>query len=189
MKTIIYSGKCGNLSICIICLLVAMILSGCSEHRTGKILKTFMKETIVLPDDMHSIRDRSMSSVSVFKEIPTFVMYHDSLACSNCQIAHLIDNISLYESADTSDFQVVTVFSPRQEEYDEIMRQLMILDFPYPIYVDFNCSFRKLNAGIPEDVRFHSFLIDNDGHPVFVGNPAASDDLWKLFDKALAKID
>ena len=38
----------------------------------------------------------------------------------------MTDNIKLYERADTSDFQVVTVFSPRQEEYDEVMRQLMI---------------------------------------------------------------
>ena len=174
---------------CIICLSLVLSLSGCAEQATRKMLKNFMKETIVLPDDLHSIQDRNMSTESVFKETPVLVIYHDSLACSTCQITHLIDNISLYERADTSAFQVVTVFSPRQEEYDEVMRQLMILDFPYPIYVDFNGSFRKRNAGIPDDTRFHSFLIDKEGHPVFVGNPAANDNLLKLFDKTLTSID
>lgn len=62
----------------------------------------------------------------------------------------------------------------------------MILDFPYPVYVDFNCSFRKLNTGIPEDVRFHSFLLDKNGHPVFVGNPNANETLNHLFEKVLS---
>ena len=174
------------LSDCIICLICIAFLTSCAEYGTGKILKKFMNETVSLPKDMHSVQDRSMSSVSNFDKRPTFVIYHDSLACNTCQIIHMTDNIKLYERADTSDFQVVTVFSPRQEEYDEVMRQLMILDFPYPVYVDFNCSFRKLNTGIPEDVRFHSFLLDKNGHPVFVGNPNANETLNHLFEKVLS---
>ena len=171
---------------CAVCLLPVLLLSGCAEQKTSKTLRDFMKETIVLPDDLLSIHERNVSAAPDFKATPIQVIYHDSLACSTCQITHLTDNLGLYERADTSSFQVVTVFSPRQEEYDEVVRQLMILDFPYPIYVDFSGSFRRRNTGIPEDVRFHSFLIDKDGCPVFVGNPASSEDLWKLFDKVLS---
>ena len=81
----------------------------------------------------------------------------------------------------------MTVFSPRQEEYDEVMKQLILLDFPYPVYIDFSGSFRGGNAEtIPEDRRFHVFLMDVNGHPVFVGNPMSGEDLMVLFEKALS---
>ena len=167
----------------------SLLFYGCAEHQTKKLMKDFMRAEIVLPEDLHSVENRNMSTESVFPEIPTLIIYHDSLECSTCRISHLMDYSGLYEMADTSGFQVVTVFSPRQEEYDEVLRQLMVHNFPYPIYIDFNCSFRNRNTAIPEDPRFHSFLIDKDRHPVFVGNPTASDDLWKVFEKTLAKID
>ena len=167
----------------------SLLLCGCAERQTRKIMKDFIRAEIVLPGDLHSIANRNMSTESLFPKIPTLIIYHDSLECSTCRISHLMDYAGLYEMADTSGFQIVTVFSPRQEEYDEVLRQLMVHNFPYPIYIDFNSSFRNRNASIPEDPRFHSFLIDKDGHPVFVGNPAASDDLWKVFEKTLAKID
>lgn len=114
-------------------------------------------------------------------------MYHDSLSCNSCQINHLNDYLCIYEKADTMSFDVLTIFSPRQEEYDEVMASLMKQDFPYPIYVDFDGSFRRANPCIPEDNRFHSFLLDKDGHPVFVGNPADNETMWNLFEKALEK--
>ena len=73
-------------------------------------------------------------------------MYSDSLEYSSCQINNLFDNISLYEKADTSGFSVGAVFSSRQEEYNEVLKQLILLDFPYPVYIDFSGSFRRGNA-------------------------------------------
>ena len=62
----------------------------------------------------------------------------------------------------------------RQEEYDEVVKQLMILNFPYPVYVDYSCSFRKLN----------SF-----GKPVFVGNPMSGPRMMELFMEAVSNLE
>lgn len=43
------------------------------------------------------------------------------------------------------------------------MRQLIISDLDIPIYVDVNKAFQKQNPSIPRDMRFHYFLLDNDG--------------------------
>ena len=100
------------------------------------------------------------------------------------------DCLPLYELSDSiGTFRIVTIFAPRQEEYDEVIRQLMVLDFPYPVYVDFDGSFRKANPCIPEDKRFHSFLLDKEGHPVFVGDPLASDRMMELFKEALESLE
>jgi len=107
-----------------------------------------------------------------------------------CQIGQLADISGLYEFADSlGNFEVMTIFSPRMEEYNSVVNNLMVRDFEYPIYVDFKGSFRKTNLGIPDDRRLHCFLIDSDGHPIFIGNPVASNELWSLFMKTLASLD
>ena len=83
----------------------------------------------------------------------------------------------------------MSIFSPSVEEYDEVLKNLIYRDFEYPVYIDFSGSFRQKNDCIPKDCLFHNFLIDSNGHPVFVGNPIASDDLWNLFNKALSSIE
>lgn len=171
----------------ILVLILASSIVSCENMRIWREMKAFMRSEIVLPEDLHHVCGRSMSTSSTFGDVPVLVIYHDSLECSSCQINHLFDNISLYEKADTSGFSVVTVFSPRQEEYDEVLTQLVNLGYPYPVYIDFSGSFRKGNSGsIPEDRKFHTFLMDRDRHPVFVGNPMLGDDLMKLFDKAVS---
>lgn len=85
-------------------------------------------------------------------------------------------------------FVVMTIFSPKPEEYDEVLRNLEIREFEYPVYVDVTGSFVSSNGCIPTDKRFHSFLTDSDRHPVFVGNPISGARLWDLFEQALERI-
>lgn len=173
-----------------IVVLYLSLISGCARHRISKELRDFSRATVAMVDGMQSVCHRNISS-SVWDNSNNkirFVMYHDSLSCSSCQISHLNDYLYIYEKADTMSFEVLTIFSPRQDEYDEVIKRLMILDFPYPVYVDFDGSFRRANLCIPEDARFHSFLLNKEGHPVFVGNPIASDSMSSLFDRALEKL-
>ena len=105
-----------------------------------------------------------------------------------CQIGHLQNYIGLFEMADTSGlFDVVFLFSPGEEEYDNVMQQLVMLDFPYPLYIDYGCSFGRENRAIPEDDRYHCFLLGKDGRPVFVGNPLMSHELMDVFRETLER--
>lgn len=168
--------------------LIMLSLSSCVNQKIRHDLKKFQQEKILQSLELEIIKDRNICMQSLPADKISMVMYYDSTECNECRINHLGDCLPLYEMADSSaSFQVVTIFAPRQEEYDEVIRQLMVLDFPYPIYVDFDGSFRKANPCIPEDKRFHCFLLDKDGHPVFVGNPVSSERMWDLFGKALEK--
>ena len=79
-----------------------------------------------------------------------------------------------------------TDFSPGSEELEDVRLQLAVQDFSFPVYVDTYGSFARENTGIPEDERFHSFLIGGDGRPVFVGNPLGSEKMQDIFQKVLA---
>ena len=146
----------------------------------------FMKTEIVIPDDLESICGHEVKTIdrdSIKGSL--FIIYYDSLDCSSCRIGHLAENYPLYEMADTSEFSLLTIFSPRKEDLKEVRLQLMMTNSPVPIYLDVNSSFRKRNSTIPSDLRFHKFFVSPDSHPAFVGDPLASDTLYELFEKVL----
>lgn len=171
-------------------LLPLLLISACSSasNELQKKIKEFKECSIIVPDDMLILKGRTESSADKIlnDSMPKFIIYYDSLSCNSCQVSHLFELTSLYGLADSSEaFEVMTIFSPKTEEYDELMKELMVRNFDYTLFIDASGSFRRLNRDIPEDVRFHSFLIDEEAHPVFVGNPVESYDLWILFNKFL----
>lgn len=119
---------------------------------------------------------------------PKFIVYHDSSACSGCKISHLEDLRGLFKLADSlATFKVMVIFSPAQEEYDNVRDAIAVREFDFPVYLDGSASFRHANKAIPDDERFHAFLIDGDGKPRFVGNPMEEDAMRNLFLEALGK--
>lgn len=152
-------------------------------------LNEFRVKCVKVHVEMEQVYRRNINAQEPSVKQCQLIVYYDSLECSSCAVRHLYDKIDLYELADSIEsFDVLTVFSPCEEEYDEVMKELMLLDFPYPVYVDSGRNFRRTNSCIPEDRRFHTFLLDRSGHPVFVGNPVASGDLWRLFEKVLGNL-
>ena len=171
-------------------LVVAVTLLSCADNdEIEKQIAAFQEETIVLPELVkveHREITRGEPEASLFK----MVIYNDSLECSSCKIMHMEDVKDLYElSEEYPGLGIYTIFSPRQLEYDGAMVDLMRLNYPYALYVDMDGAFEKANPGLPDDKRFHSFLLDRDGHPVFIGNPTANEQLWVLFKEVLANLE
>ena len=174
-------------TVCVLFLCFAAI--SCTEYKISRQLKEFVKQTITIPSDLVAITKGEEHVIGEVPDLPVMIFFHDSLSCSSCQIAHLADIQSIYELSDSlGTLEVMTVLSPRPEEYDEVLRNLRLREFEYPVYVDVTGSFVSSNGCIPSDKRFHSFLTDPDRHPVFVGNPTATESLWGLFVQALERI-
>ena len=156
-----------------------MMLSSC--------LSSFMETEIELPADMEVYAEGGFSTAVLDSLSPVkMIIYYDSADCSSCRISHLIELEPLYWAAEEGHYDVVTIFSPRAEELEEFRLQLSVQDIGFPVYVDTYGSFAGENAGIPEDERFHSFLVGGDGRPVFVGNPLGSEKLQDIFQNVLA---
>lgn len=169
--------------------LFVLVLSACSDRELAGKLREFRNVEIITAVEVERVSSRKISSCIPEPVKARLVVYYDSLECSSCGIHHLYDRQELYMMTDSLDsFDVLTVFSPRGEEYDQVMKELMLFGFPYPVYVDSYGDFRRANSAIPSDKRFHTFLLDRSGHPVFVGNPVASSGLRELFDKVLDNI-
>lgn len=171
-------------------LIAILSLTACGERREiARELKAFRESTITIPEDLQAIAGgRLMLAGTRQDNSPKFIVYHDSSACSGCKISHLEDLRGLFKLADSlATFKVMVIFSPAQEEYDNVRDAIAVREFDFPVYLDGSASFRHANKAIPDDGRLHAFLIDGYGKPRFVGNPMEGDAMRNLFLEALGK--
>lgn len=158
------------------------IFMSCGEHyKVKKIISDFTASEIILPDELECIYKKQVRNIVKDTLKPyKYIIYYDSYDCSSCRIANLTNIYPLYSFADTNNISVLTIFSPKEEDIDNVTLQLIISDLDIPIYIDVNNIFQKQNPSIPRDLRFHCFLLNNDGKPLLVGNPITSDRIMRL---------
>ena len=164
-----------------------LLLSSCSErHKLRRTMSKFVQTEIQIPDDLECVYNREVTIINKDTLKPyKLIVYYDSLDCSSCRISHIMDLYPLYEMADTCEFSVMTIFSPKKEDLEEVKFQLSLANHQEQIYVDTYGTFSILNQCIPSDQRFHTFLVDSNGKPIFVGNPLSSMQLAEIFQNII----
>jgi len=166
------------------------MLDSCSGRREIRNeMKAFVSDRIELPDDMDCVDCGDIGQYLDTAQRAKLIVYYDTLSCQSCNVSHIGSLKPLIErSRKTGKFDVLVIFSPRPDESTAVITQLILMKVDFPVCVDTYGSFKRKNNFIPADVRFHTFLVDRRWKPIFVGNPLDSDELSKLFDKALQKI-
>ena len=168
-------------------LLCAVALNTCGLNTTDKVLRKMSEAQFVLPEGCLSVDG---GHVSVYRPDSIakakFAIFYGPEECGSCRIDRLEGLDTLYRLAETRrNFDVEVIFSPSQEQVPKIMDLLRRKEFRWPVLVDVQGTFMELNDFVPDDNRFHYFLTDADGRPVFVGNPLYSNSLWNLFIRAV----
>ena len=159
---------------------------GCSQQSLRREMKEFMSNEIALPVELTEIKDGHMRSVKMTMDKPMLIVFYGVDECSSCAINHLNDDLSGFVDIEQSGkCKVVILFSPSEDDQLDVQDQIRELKFPFPVYVDLYGDFYRINKDFPSDRRFHSFLLGNDAHPVFVGNPLHGKKQYKVFEKVL----
>lgn len=169
------------------CLIGALALCGCNGRvRDTKEAILFCKSTVVLPHEMIAIENGSLNLSSIPQNgVPTLVRYYAPNDCNECAVSHMRDNVALVDfSKKDESFEVVVIMSPPDEDREEIMRKIIELKLPIVVYFDTSYYLESLGV-IPKNSALHSFLLDKDGHPVFLGNPLKNDASLDRFRKAI----
>lgn len=162
-----------------------LVLSSCRNEpptALSRQLNIFRNSTIVFPETMLSIGERSFIPASLHKDRPKMVFYADSSNCLSCVIARVRQYRTLIEtSKKTGAFQTVFVLSPDNIDYHEISELLGERDLRETVFLDTDRTFKELNPSFPENPLFNAFLIDSEGHPILVGNPVVNNKIKSLF--------
>lgn len=169
-----------------IIILCTFLLEGCEEKNVIRTnLYSFMDTEVVFPDKAFLVVNGTASIAEVDRERPVLVSFFGYKDCYECEIAHLNSKYSLFELADSlQSFHPLLIFAPEEGGMRHTLHNLECEQFPFPVYVTFDDEWIK-NCGIPLDSRFHTFLLNGDNHPIFVGDPTATPALMNLFKNKL----
>lgn len=176
-------------------IICAMVLCGavfvsCGNRELRKQLSLFMAHKITLPSELVEVKCGSISPVTITVDKPMLILLYGNDECSSCAINHLKDDLPGFVDIEQSGkCKVVVLFSPSEDDLMDVQEQIRELKFQFPIYVDLYGDFYRTNKDFPSDRRFHSFLLGTDAHPVFVGNPLHDNELSKIFEKILDRLN
>ena len=179
-----------HIMLCAICGL--FILSACQDFANRreivKKLYKFKSAEFKLPDSLIRLNQGLRDTVSNFlsNDNKTLVIFCGPDDCPSCVIDHIREFDSLYDLAfEMEDMEVMFIFSPHYYDRENVMNRLNSLDVQNPVFLDYKGEM-YLKNNIPSDPRFHIFVLDENGIPIFVGNPAQSEKAKKVFLKQIS---
>lgn len=170
----------------VLCAIFLILLTSCNDN-TKRIAYEFQEKTVEITRNLVGYSSGVYTPMPDIDGKKVLIMYYSPKECSVCAVKHIWDFEVLYEMAEEYDYEMLSVFSPGEDDYSELLEYIKLSEFPYPIYYDINSDFARKNTCIPEDSRFHIFLLDEDRHPVFMGNPLANEKMKEIFNQVMLK--
>lgn len=166
-----------------ITIVASLFISGCSRYSLNQSVSQLMKSTIIIPDNITYIRKSEIISMhGITNAHNHLIVYVDSSECSKCRIEKFARYQDLeYLSKSTGKFDLVFLLSVQKNMQNDIFEFLKYCELDYPIYIDNNNDFRRLNPHVPDDLRLHCFYTDSEGHVRLVGDPVENASIRKIF--------
>lgn len=129
-----------------------------------------LNETIIFPQ-LSQIQGFNMSSATIQDfEIPKLVVYYGADECSSCAVKSLSSKIKFIEEL-SSKVRIIFLMSPSPMSEKHVERMISLYDFGFPIYIDNDNLFAKLNPIVTKGVKYHCLLLNNTNQILFYSNP------------------
>lgn len=167
-----------------ILILLSLSLASCKESKKESIsllVKEWIGKEITYPDNMtftlwgKDTVDNFMASTPY-----TIVTYADSVGCISCklQLVNWMAYIKELNRLAPDRVKVHFIFHPNEAR--DIIGLLKRDEFNYPVCIDLDDSFNKLNR-LPSVMAFQTVLIDSNNKVVAMGNPVYNPKIKELY--------
>ena len=164
-------------------ILALVCISSCSRERVVRdnIVKLTSRPVTLSCNSMRLIACENM--IDTIPKQFYWVVYSDSVDCSTCRLTNLLqwgDFIhKVKNSTDNVGFRFI--FSPSRRDMGAFMCTAGTLKLSSQIYLDSSNVFARQNPHVPNDVLYHTFLLDEDGNVLLVGDPVRNIEINKMF--------
>lgn len=108
------------------------------------------------------------------------IIYTDSTQCTSCRMNDFIYWKPLLKEFESRGVETFFIFHPRHRDVASVELSLRAKKIEANVLVDSLGLFRSQNPQIPDNENLHSFLLDQSGKVVLVGNPIHSDQIKEL---------
>ena len=170
-------------------ILLPLILMSCSEKRQIQTeLEDMYSHTFCLSLDKMECKHSNVDSLAAEVNIKwryTYVQYVDSFQCSPCTLNKMYQWNEYIERQHKKGVRFVFIFEPSRAVLEDVYLAIESSGLKNPIYVDTACVFKKENECISDDIKYHSFLLDDKSKILVVGNPLFNKKIEKLMDKTI----
>lgn len=178
------------LRILLMTMMSCILISGCNLSEklvTRQLLKKMIGSTVVIPEKVTCIQEgNAFPMPEDLRTMPKLIVFVDSTECSKCRIDKLIHYSELFTlSEETDAFKVMILLSTPKQEYSEIYEHLLYSESRYPIYMDDDHAFRRINPSIPDKLTFHTVTVNENNEIILVGDPVYNEIIMDLFNKSL----
>jgi hypothetical protein len=147
-----------------------------------------MGQHFILSSDLSAIRKGKDMSQTNISEVPVkLVVWYDSLSCGSCEVSRMYawNEITAYADSLSQWFNILFIFTPKRGDLQRINETLLYNTFDYPVILDRNSTFVKLNPKLPKNRKLHTFLLDKENRVVLVGSPLYNPTLWELYKRTI----
>jgi len=158
--------------------LLVIVFSGCGKRKMYGQLRELLDSTIILPERVIGVYDgRAFIMPDSLRCKTKFILFVDSTECSRCRISRFAKYIDLFRLSDEIQgfVPILLVSTPRLEQA-EIIEHLLLIELPFPVYLDVDHSFVRDNPLVMLDDKFSAITVGGDGAILLVGDPAGSDE-------------
>lgn len=172
-------------------MVLAFLVSSCTSNQTAKLVEQLYSSEFVIPDGLTSTYNGVDSTLTEVIDSPVrLVVYMDSVQCLSCSLSkmHVWGKYIDFAKVSNGKFSILYIIHPSGAKSEKTVRTTLRLHpIDYPIFVDKEGDFERLNKHLPKDNRFHTFLIDSSGKALFVGSPTNNKELENLFFKVVTE--
>ncbi|MCC2236372.1 DUF1573 domain-containing protein [Bacteroides hominis] len=151
------------------------------KSRIARMIDEWDGKEIIYPDDLVFTTMGEDTAKWFLKDSRyTIVTYADSIGCMGCKLKLPAwkDFISYLDSVSDHAVKVIFILRPRDEK--EMAHLIKYNNFLYPVCLDTNDSFNKINK-IPSNLAFQTFLLDNKNKVIAIGNPIHNPNVRTLY--------
>ena len=164
------------------------VFFSCQKRIIRKELARMIDSEISIPHLHYAIFNGKDTVMHIAEDVNVkMIVFFDSTFCSSCHYPDMAfwGEVISYSKATQLQFEPIFIFSPRKEDINLLKQNLIQSMFEWPLFIDESGTFIKINSIIPQDRRFHTFLLDYDNKIILVGNPINNDDLWSMYKEQI----
>lgn len=163
--------------------LMIATLSSCARISVSRNIKKFVGSEIQYPSELMLVEGRDPFYKICDEPYGSLIIWYDSNECSPCRLSNISDLKKLFNLCRDSlqGIDVRVVFTPSFEKKDMFMEFVQDSERDFPVFVDENDVFGKVNKTIPQEPKYHTFLIDKNNKVLLTGNPLMGPAIWNLY--------
>lgn len=169
--------------------LLVLVPNSCKKARLRMQYKELMANTITLPENIACVyKGEVFPMPDDLRKKPKLLVYADSTECTTCRISNIGRYHQFFQlSEEKGLFEVVLLFPNINLSGVSIERYLLDSDIWYPVFIDVENRYLELNPYADADQRLHALFIDEDGTPLYVGDPSSSREMLQVFLETVGK--